>query len=252
MGYLIGCLFSILLWRIDRQIIYYKMDLLIKKFFKNKYILFLFHILMLLFICFIIKFIPKEELLNFITSFLVIDISNNERKNLKKREKVHFYDSISTISQCVVCGFIAPLLYILISGNTLALIYTYIYNLNLNNESNKLKFVFNTLTIIPSIIAEVFLYLIYIIRNKKFTINFRGDFLVNLYKNPLLNVDILAAYIESVNFYYYFNADNTSYLKSYGQYSKKIDAHSIKDYLSITYSICMITFLLFFSIIRIK
>ncbi len=62
---------------------------------------------------------------------------------------------------------------------------------------------------------------------------------------PLLNVNILAAYIESVNFYFYYHENNMHYLKSYGDYNNKIDDVCIKDYISISYSICFIVFTMF-------
>jgi hypothetical protein len=67
---------------------------------------------------------------------------------------------------------------------------------------------------------------------------------------PLLNVDILGAYVESVNFYYLHSSKNTDYLKSYGEYTKKIDDVCIKDYLSIGYGICLIIFIIFFILMK--
>ncbi|HCW03635.1 MAG TPA: hypothetical protein DGK91_03275 [Clostridium sp.] len=66
----------------------------------------------------------------------------------------------------------------------------------------------------------------------------------------MLNIDIFGAYIESVNFYYYFNDDGVHYVKSYGEYGKKIDITCIKDYLSITYALAMVYFISFFILIR--
>ncbi|KAJ53352.1 hypothetical protein BD780_002295 [Clostridium tetanomorphum] len=181
-----------------------------------------------------------------IITFLVIDISNTERKNLEKREKIHFYDSISIISRSVVCGFIAPIFYILIFGNISALVYSFIYNISIQNDIKLFNFLFNIGTIIPCIFVQLYLYIIYVLRNKKLCIDFKGDYFINFYMSPLLNVDILAAYVESVNFYYYFNHNSTDYIKSYGDYKNKINDSCIKDYLSISYGICMVSFILFF------
>lgn len=249
-GYLIGCLFSIILWKIDRQYIYYKLNYNLKRLLKNNTLLSIFYVLFILLFCFLIRSIKYTELSNCITAFLVIDISNTERKNLKKREKVHFYDSISVISRSIVCGFIAPLLYILLIGNIGALIYSFIYNVNLQNSIELLNYLFKIITIPPAMLSQLFLYIIYITRNKKLSIDFKGDYFVNFYKKPLLNVDILAAYVESVNFYHYFNDRHTDYLKSYGDYKNKINDLCIKDYLSIAYAICMICFIIFFILIR--
>ncbi|WP_027624810.1 hypothetical protein [Clostridium lundense] len=181
---------------------------------------------------------------------MVIDISNTEKKNLNKKEKVHFYDSISIISRSIVCGFVAPLLYILLFGNIGAIVYTFVYNISLQNNIKLFNYLFNIITILPAALSQLFLYIIYITRNKKFSIDFKGDYITNLYKKPLLNVDILAAYVESVNFYHYFSDKNTDYLKSYGDYKNKINNICIKDYLSIAYAICMINFIIFFMTIR--
>ncbi|PRR78714.1 hypothetical protein CLLI_12960 [Clostridium liquoris] len=249
-GYLIGCLLSIILWKIDRQEIYYKLNYNLKKIIKHNALLSAVYIGVIILICLLLHSINNAELANGITTFLVIDISNTERKNLKRREKIHFYDSISIITRSIVCGFVAPILYILIFGNIAALIYSFVYNIHLQNQIKLFKLSFNVMTIIPAILSQLFLYAVYITRNKKFTVDFKGDYITNSYTKPLLNVDILAAYVESVNFYHYFNSDHTDYIKSYGDYKNKINDICIKDYLSIAYGICMISFIIFFIIIK--
>ena len=76
------------------------------------------------------------KLYNAITAFIVIDISNTERKNLNHTEKKYFYDTMSTISRALICGFIAPLFYIIILGNGAAIVFTLIYNLSLDEDLN--------------------------------------------------------------------------------------------------------------------
>ena len=256
-GYLVGCLFSILLWKFDRQGIFNFINKKLRKKIKNVYVLQLIYLCVLIFICVGLNLLTKFNLLpnpffikdnqvyNGITAFMVIDISNTERKNLNKTEKKYFYDTISTISRALICGFITPLFYIIILGNGAAIIFTIIYNLTLHNDLNIIDRLKSIATIIPSLIAEVFLYTIYVFRKRSFKINFKGDFIRNLWKIPLLNVDIIAAYIESVNFYFHYNGNNVHYLKSYGDYNGKIDDTNIKDYLSINYSICFIVFIVF-------
>ncbi|MGH4050403.1 MAG: hypothetical protein ACREVX_03480 [Clostridium sp.] len=250
-GYLVGCLFSILLWRFDRQGVFNFINKKLNKKIKNVYQLQLIYFCILIFIYIGLNllekhfFIKNEQVYNAVTAFIVIDISNTERKNLKKSDKKYFYDTISTISTALICGFIAPLLCILIVGNVTAIIFAIIYNLSLNDNLNIINKVKSIVIIIPSLIAEIFLYMIYVLRNRNFKINFKGDFISNLWKIPLLNIDILAAYIESVNFYFHYNGNNMHYLKSYGDYSGKIDDLCIKDYLSISYSICFIVFAIF-------
>ncbi|MBU3190560.1 hypothetical protein K9O30_15440 [Clostridium bowmanii] len=187
--------------------------------------------------------VKSNEVYNAIAAFIVIDISNTERKNLNHTEKKYFYDTISTISRALICGFIAPLFYIMILGNAAAIIFTLLYNLSLNEDLNIIGTLIAIFCIVPSLIGELFLYAIYAFKNKNFKINFKGDYLSNLLKTPLLNVDILAAYIESVNFYFHYNGNNMHYLKSYGEYNNKIDDACIKDYLSISYFICFILFI---------
>lgn len=250
-GYVFGCFLSIIVWRFDRQNLFIKINYNLEKIIKNKIMLQLIYCLVILIICLLLNKIKITELSNFITAFLVIDISNTEKKNLRQREKVKFYDSISIISRSMVGGFIAPLLIIVFFGNIISLVYMLIYNIYQLDESFILfKFIFTVLTIIPSLIAEAFLYIIYLFRNKKSGIDFKGDFFLNFIKRPLLNVDILGAYVESVNFYYLYSTKNTDYLKSYGEYTKKIDEVCVKDYLSIGYGICLIVFIIFFILIK--
>jgi len=250
-GYLVGCLFSILLWRFDRQGVFNyinkKLDNKVKNVYQRQLIYLCVTILIYIGLNLLTKhfFINNKQVYNAITAFIVIDISNTERKNLTKSDKKYFYDTISTISSALICGFITPLLCILILGNATAIIFAIIYNLSLDDKLKIISRVKSIVIIIPSLIAEIFLYIIYVLRNKNFKINFKGDFITNIWKFPLLNVDILAAYIESVNFYFHYNGNNMHYLKSYGDYSGKIDDLCIKDYLSISYSICFIVFAIF-------
>ncbi|MFL0269628.1 hypothetical protein [Candidatus Clostridium radicumherbarum] len=250
-GYVLGCFLSIIVWRFDRQNLFNKINYNLEKIIKNKIMLQLIYCLVILIICLLLSKVKIRELSNFITAFLVIDISNTEKKNLRQREKVKFYDSISIISKSMVGGFIAPLLLIVFFGNLVSLIYMLVYNIyQLDEDFIIFKLLFTIFTILPSLIAEVFLYIIYLFRNKRYGIDFKGDFFVNFIMRPLLNVDILGAYVESVNFYYLYSSKNTSYLKSYGEYSKKIDDVCVKDYLSIGYGICLIIFIIFFLLIK--
>lgn len=244
-GYVFGTLLSILLWKVDRQYIYYK----INNFLKNK--IFIKNIFMQIFYILVIVVlllinVKNSEITNFITVFLVIDISNTERKNLKKREKIKFYDSIATISNSIVNGFVGPLFYILLLGNIYGIIYTILFNVSQDEELSWFRWINNILSIVPSIIVQIVLYFAYVSRNKKVTMDFRGDYIVNLILRPVLNVDIIAAYIESVNFYYCMSQDDSNYVKSYGEYNNKINEECIKDYLGLAYTICIITFIVFF------
>ncbi|GAA0767572.1 hypothetical protein GCM10008908_06810 [Clostridium subterminale] len=194
----------------------------------------------------IISIISDSEIVNAIVAFFVIEISNSERKTVIKKstEKKEFYNTLSLISKSLICGFLAPLIYILLIGNTGGVIYTLIYY---TSDDEGLKFInsiLNMLNIIPTLIGGMFLYIVYVIRNKTFKINFKGDFFINIFTNPLLNIYILAAYIESVNFYY-IQDKGVHYLKSYGVYQGKIDDLCVKDFLTVIYGVCFIFFVIF-------
>ena len=249
-GYIIGCFLSILLWKVDRLKLIIGVDSFIRKGEKDSKNIELIYLLAMLIISIILYFIRYNEMANAITAFLVIDISNTERKNLNIKDKSHFYDSISLISRALVSGFIAPLFYILVLGNGFAIAYALTYHLANIDKYRIIKFTFNILTIIPAAIAQLLLYIVYLIKNKRFTVDFKGDYLINCIRRPLLNIDIFGAYIESVNFYYYFSDDDVHYVKSYGEYTNKIDIVCVKDYLSISYAIAMVCFISFFIFIR--
>ncbi len=250
-GYVIGCMVSLLTWKLDKQYLFYKVNKTITRFINSKVLLLIIYILFVVAAYVLFSQLKFRELNNFITAFLVIDISNTEKKNLSQREKVRFYDSISVISRAMVCGFIAPLMFVVVFGNAFGIAYMLIYNVSLvAYDLDVFKIIFTILTIFPALIAEAFLYFVYLCRNKKFMIDFKGDYFTNLLLRPLLNVDILGAYVESVNFYYLHSSKNTDYLKSYGEYTKKIDEVCVKDYLSIGYGICLIIFIIFFVMIK--
>ncbi|MCJ7690006.1 MAG: hypothetical protein MUO60_11890 [Clostridiaceae bacterium] len=244
-GYLVGCLISILLWKIDRQGIVSFMNKKLRKKIKNPYVIQFLYLCALIAIYMGLFIVKNNEIYNAITAFVVLDISNTERKNINNTERKHFYDTMSTISRALVCGFIAPLFYIVILGNSAAIVFTLLYNISFDEELNLIGIFVAIANIIPSLITEVFLYIIYVLRNRKLKIKFKGDYISNLFKMPMLNVDILAAYIESVNFYCHYNGKKMHYLKSYGNYNNKIDDVCIKNYLSISYSICFMNFTAF-------
>lgn len=242
-----------MLWKFDRQALFRNLDNYMFRFFKNQIIIQILYGMFIIAVCFTISLISDKNSSDAVTAFLVIDISNAERKNLDRRGKVYFYDSISLISKSIVCGFIAPLLYILLFGNIAGIIYMLIYNIGLDRE----LFAYNILSIItaiiPAIIAELFLYIIYVCRNRKISIDFKGDYFINCITRPLLNADVMAAYVEAVNFYYYFGTNSdVEYIKSYGDYNNKINEVCIKDYLGIAYGICMITFIVFYFMMYMK
>lgn len=246
-GYLFGCLLSILFWKIDRHNIFARAHERINRKIVNKIILQMMYLIFIAFFSLIIWIIPKSEMINAIVAFSVIEISNSERKTIirKSGEKKEFYNTLSIISKSFISGFLAPMIYIIILGNMGGIIYTLIYYASDDEELKFMNSILNFINIIPTIIGGAFLYFIYVIRNKTFKINFKGDFFVNLFENPLLNIYVLAAYAESVNFYYYKEVNGVHYLKSYGIYQEKIDDICVKDFLTIIYGICIVTYMCF-------
>lgn len=239
-----GCLLSILFWKFNRQALFQKVDLRLRRSIKNPQLLQGLYIIFIISICLLLEIILKGQVYNGITAFLVLDISNSERENLSLKERADFYNTISRITRAIVCGFTAPLFYIAVLGNYAAIIYMIVYNLSYNKDNKIFMEIWRALTIIPALLVQIFLYIVYLIRHKELKVDFKGDYLSSVFKEPLLNVNILAAYIESVNFYYYFEADGQAdYIKSYGRYKKSIEYIDIKDYLGIAYLVCMINFM---------
>lgn len=244
-GYALGCLLSILLWKIDREKILNKVFNKIKSIVRINIIYEIIFVLIACIIYFLTIHIRKNEIYNFVTAFLIIDISSTERKNIEKADGIHFYDSVSDITKALVEGFIAPLFYTFIFKNSFGLIYALLVKY-CDDETKGLAILKGITNILPAILTEVPMYIVYAARNRKFKINFKGDFLLNSIERPLLNIDIMAAYIEKVNFYYCRFNGRCEYLKSYGQYVRKIDIESVKDYLGITYGIALLYFVIMF------
>lgn len=248
-GYIFGCLFSIILWRVDRHNIFYKMNVFIRKRLQNKVALQLFYSVLIIAISYLVITSKKGEFQNFLVAFFVIEISNSERKTIfgKAVDKKHFYDTLSVISKALVCGFIAPLLYIVLFGNIGGVVYTLVYYISYDSTLILYNYLIKIFNALPSLIAAFILYLIYIPRNKTFKIDFKGDFITNIFYEPLLNIYILSAYIESVNFYHHFEKKKVHYLTSYGVYTNKIDEGAIKDFLSLIYGVSFVIFISFWA-----
>lgn len=249
---MIGCLLSVLLWKFDRPYFIKKMDKILENRIHNRTVIQITYILIMILLTIVLKKLESREIYNAVTAFLVIDISNTERKNLSLSEKADFYNSISTVTRSGICGFIAPLFYIIILGNYFGIMYMLVYNIRFNDDNKLFVWIWTTLTIIPSLIMEIFLYVIYIVLNRELKIDFKGEYFINTITNPLLNINILAAYVVGINFYYYYSSKNVNYFKSYGKYRNKIEYEDIKNYLSISYVNCIMTFAIFYLVIYIK
>ncbi len=223
-----------------------KFDKILRGILKFNILVEFIYIIIIVGIYFLSKLLKNSEIFNFITAFLVIDISNSEKKNLELKSKIKFYDSIMIACKSLLCGFVAPLFYIaLFSSNYIGLMYALLFYISETQNYGFYTFFHRILSIVPSLLIQFMFYLLYIIRNRSFHIDFKGDYIVNTLTNPLLNIEIMAAYIESVNFYHHFDKEDMSYVKSYGGYNNKIDEICVKDYLSINYAIAFICFICF-------
>lgn len=246
-GYLFGCLLSLLLWKFDRKRVFEVIDNILAKIISSYFIresIYL-GIIILLYFPFLYK-TQYYEIVNLLVAFLVVDISNSERKTLKLKEKIKFYESLALMTKSLLCGFVTPFLLILaFKSNYAGIAYFIIYNINEVSNYKLINIIFKIVTIVPSLIVQTLYYLIYVLRNKSLKISFKGNYLSNLIEDPCLNLNIIGAYIESVNYYYYFKFHGTSYIKSYGNYNNRIDEACVKDYLSISYGTAFLLFAIF-------
>ena len=111
----------------------------------------------------------------------------------------------------------------------------------LNIWQNVLGFFTN---IIPAFFAQGILYVIAFILGCK-EINFKGDYLVNSIKRPFLNLEIIAASIESVSFYYYFQDGEDGFIKVYGKDKNRLSIKSIIHYTGILYTASFVSYIVF-------
>ncbi|QGU95105.1 hypothetical protein GOM49_08380 [Clostridium bovifaecis] len=110
-------------WRFNRQALFQKVDLRLRKSIKSPQLLQVLYFILMILICLALETTLKGQIYNGITTFLVLDISNSERENLSLKERTDFYNTISRITRAIVCGFTAPLFYIAVLGNYAAIIY---------------------------------------------------------------------------------------------------------------------------------
>lgn len=267
-GYLLGGTLSLLLYKIDRRHMLATLKLVLKSKVKNEKVMDAIYLIFTVLVATIVYLIPESEGINGMVAFAVLEIlgltkqlqpkqlqakqfqGNNFRKNISERKV--FYSTVFLLGKSYVGTFITPLLIILIFGNAPAIVYGMIYfyfdELNCGWGEKILNIIF----IIPSLIGDGLLYLVYICRNKTLKISFKGEFFQNLLYMPLLNIYILSAYIETVNFYHIENYEVVHYLRSYGRYNGKIDEVAIKDLVTIIYGVAGAAFILFIIFINLK
>ena len=257
-GFMIGCFISIVFWGIDREKVLNNILQKLNGRYTYKIIKVVHALLigcMVGLIFYVEKYVILEnkllgEILGVITGIIAIDVSNADKKSIKcEGEKKYFCDTISLISRGITCGFIGPIIYVNIFGMYFALLHSMIYQYTLIHENTLINGLKNLLNVIPSMVAIICLYLLYIFRYKNIYLSFRGDFLKNMFLNPLLNVDILGAYAQGVGFYWY-QQEGSAFMKAYGKFQRKIDRECVVNYISIAYAICLVVFVGSFIIVR--
>lgn len=250
-GYLFGCLLSLLLYKFDRNRVFRFIDIKLNSLVKSNFIKEMIYFIIIAILYFPFLYLNlNDEFINFLVAFLVIDISNSERKALKLNEKMRFYEAIETMTKSLLCGFFIPLfLIIAFKNNYPTIIYFVIYNITEITEYKVINVIFKIIIIIPSIILQGILYFIYVFRNKQYKLNFKGEYFHNLIEDPCLNLNITASYIEKVNYCKCYKFRDASYIKNYGNYNERINEGCVKDYISISYGVAFFIFAVFFMVI---
>jgi hypothetical protein len=257
-GYIIGCLLSMIFWKFDRQAIFLEINELLSDKINKEWLLEIFYSVFIFAFSFLLIYIKKHinvpqneiinntDIYNLITAFIIIDISTAEHKALSENKNIKFDTTISLIAKAAVCGFTAPLFYLSISNNICAVIISLIFLISNNKNLTFFNTITNILLIVPSVIVELILYFLYLIKFKKTDIYFAGKYLDNLFKSPLLNVNIISAYIESTSFYHHYSYNNYYDVIKYGNDSHNLKMDNIKHYLNLLYIVCLIIFSVFF------
>lgn len=274
-GYLFGGTLSLLLYKFDRKHIISTFRCRLGTKIKNKKALDGVYLLITIAMAALIYFTPDSEAVNGIVAFMVLELegalgkkranslnrSNGENKNLSKKRKIIsknisdrkvFYETLTSLGKALIGSFITPLLIIIFLGNAAAIIYGMLYFYFDELTCGLGEKVLNLIFIFPSLIGDGLLYLVYICRNKTFKISFKGEFFQNLLYMPLLNVYVLGAYIETVNFYYFENYEVVHYIKSYGVYQGKVDEVATRDLVTIIYGVAGVIFIIFIVLINLN
>lgn len=117
LGYVIGCLLSIFLWKLDRRKLFLNITKKLNNLIRNCVLCQAVCLFMIVLVCFLIDLLFKyykdwTEIYNLIAVFLCVNISSTEKENIERHDKIYFYNSISEISYSLVCSFISPFVYI--------------------------------------------------------------------------------------------------------------------------------------------
>lgn len=264
-GYFFGGMLSLLLWKLDRRGVVSTIKGFLGYGLKHREVVDAVALVIIMVLVVIVNLIPEGEAINCMVAFSVLEITqgqndksiknlrkNTTRKNLSAKERKAFYSTLLIMGKSLIGSFITPLIIIMFLGNGMAVAYGMIYFYFGEGNYKGVKKLLNVFFIIPSLIGDGFLYLVYICRNKTFKISFKGEFFQNLFYMPLLNIYILGAYIETVNFYYVECYEVVHYLRSYGRYQGKVDEVAIKDLVTIIYGVAGAAFILFIVLIKFR
>ena len=143
-GYTLGCLLSILLWSLKRSTVFNKIEEIGHRFHKGKIFVYLLYLIMMIAgVWFFLTF--KNEWTSFLIAFMVVDISNSEKNNINASE-LKFHKTIALNCKALVCGFVAPLFYILIFGNYMGFIYTLVFHISEQGNYRMLTYLLNILS----------------------------------------------------------------------------------------------------------
>ena len=193
-----------------------------------------------------ITLIKNFNFYNFFTMFILLNFSSTEKLTLKSNDE-NCHKFISLISRSLVLGFISPLLYIGVFNNFIALVICFLLSLNIK-KTTFIKYLYNFLCILPSIITSIFLIFILVITKKINQLNFKNMFFKNLLIDPLINVEIIMITLQGTFLIIDYKEVSTCKLVKYGT-NKNIEKNDLYWLLTKSYIVCILSFV-FFLIIK--
>lgn len=262
--YILGFLFSILFWRFNKLYIFNYMDLKISTFIKNNYVVQAIHITFACIITYFMYFLGNNlnvyfsgfnlELIdtfnfyNLIAGFFILNISSSEKKIIELNENITFDNSIKKLSESMVYGFSCPILVLLLTNNTIAIFVSIILIIGDKEDYIIIKYIRNILCILPALLSFSIIYIIYLLKGSDKYYgkpNFNNHFVKNIIHNPIHNINILAAHMESTYFYHHYSVDSSYEIFKHGSSNKEPNKDNIVHYISVLYINCLVIFLLF-------
>ncbi len=257
-GYILGILISFLFARFNKKLFIHKIQFLFYKLFNKKEIYEIILVLYIIIISIIIsllcitinKFnsqsnitlIKQFNFYNFFTMLLLLNFSFAEKLILKSNDE-NCHKFISLISRSLVLGFIAPLLYIGIFNNFIALVICFLLSLDVK-KTTYIKYLYNFLCILPSVITSIFLIFILVITKKINQLNFKNMFLKNFLIDPLINVEIIMITLQGTFLIIDYKEVASCKLIKYGT-NKNIGKNDLYWLLTKSYIVCILSFIIF-------